>query len=130
LPALCCLACSGPKLNPVQGKVLYRNRPLKGAVVTFHPKGANDVTAVRPVGLTGEDGTFTLTTGTKKGAPAGEYVVTILCSEEVRPKDKTISTEPPDTRDMLGGAYANRDRSKITVTVKDGDNQLDPFDLK
>jgi hypothetical protein len=136
LPALTALLLAGcggggPALHPVQGKVLLNGQPLKGALVTFHPKGADAVTAVRPVGMTGEDGTFTLTTGAKDGAPAGEYVVTFICPEEVVPKGKpAISTGPPESRDRLQGAYANAATSTFKVEVKAGPNQLEPFPLK
>jgi hypothetical protein len=133
LPALGCLACSGGGgLNPVQGTVLYKDQPLKSAVVTFHPKGGADMKTVLPVGLTREDGTFTVTTGSKEGAPAGEYDVTLICSEEVSPKSKkAISTEAlPETRDRFQGAYANPATSKLHVEIKKGVNQLEPFQLK
>jgi hypothetical protein len=131
LPALGCLSCSGGgNLNPVQGKVLLKGQPLAGAVVTFHPKGGDGVTGVPSVGRTGKDGTFTLTTGPKDGAPAGSYVVTLICPEEVPRSKKGFSTEPPDTRDRFQGAYADRATSKIEVEIKKGANQLDPFDLK
>jgi hypothetical protein len=109
--------------------VLYQNQPLKGALVTLHPRGANDVTAVRPTGLTGEDGTFTVKTGEKEGAPAGEYVATLICSEPVTKDKKRISTEPPQTRDRFRGTYANRESSKFKVEIKTGVNQLEPFNL-
>jgi hypothetical protein len=129
-PVLCCFACSGGKTpNPVQGKVLYKDQPAKGVVVTFHPKGADPVTARRPIGLTKEDGTFTLTTDQKEGAPAGEYVVTIIWPEEVAPKSK-FSTEGPDTRDRLKGAYADPASSTLKIEIKKGPNQLEPFRLK
>jgi hypothetical protein len=128
LSALFCLSCSGGSaLNPVHGKVLYKNQPLKGALVTFHPKGPTDINTVRPVGLTGEDGTFNVTTANKEGAPAGEYVVTLICSEQV--KKKAVGTEPPETRDRFGGTYARQDASKIKVEIKKGVNQLEPFNL-
>jgi hypothetical protein len=131
LPALCCLSCSsGPKLNPVQGKVLYNDQPLAGATVTFHPKEGNPVKVDRPYALTKEDGSFTLTTGGKEGAPAGSYVVTIICSVEAKPKGKLISTAPPETVDKLKGAYSDVKRSQIPVDIKDGPNQLEPFKLK
>jgi hypothetical protein len=131
LPALCCLSCSGgDALNPVQGTVLYKNQPLKGALVTFHLKGANEITTIRPVGLTKEDGTFTLTTGQKEGAAAGEYVVTLICSEEVLRGKRAISTEAPDTQDRFRGAYANVATSTVQVEIKKGPNQLAPFHLK
>jgi hypothetical protein len=128
---LCGLSCSGQvSLNPVQGKVLFKQEPLKGALVTFHPKGSDELTALRPTGLTKDDGSFTLTTGQQDGAPAGEYVITIICSEVVVPKGKEISTGGLETQDRLKGAYADRNNSKITATVKSGKNQLEPFDLK
>jgi hypothetical protein len=129
LPALGCLSCSGSAaLNPVQGTVLYKNQPLAGALVTFHPKGATGVATILPVGMTKEDGTFTLTTGQTDGAPAGEYVVTLICSEVV--KSKRISTEQPETQDRFRGAYANAATSQIQVEIKNGPNQLAPFNLK
>jgi len=113
----------------VQGKVLYKNQPAKGAVVTFHPKGADPVKAIRPVGQAKEDGTFTLTTGQTEGAPPGEYTVTFIWPEEVPPKSK-FTTELPDTRDKLQGAYADPASSKFKVEIKSGVNQLEPFNLK
>jgi hypothetical protein len=133
LPVLACVSCSGGSstLHPVKGSVIYKNEPLKGAVVTFHPKGDDDVRTVRPVGLTGDDGSFSLSTGDQPGAKAGTYVVTIICSEVVKPKGKAeMSTAAPDTRDRLEGAYANRAASKIEVEIKSGPNQLEPFRLK
>ena len=130
---LCCLSCSsGSGLNPVQGKVLYKNQGIKGALVTFHLKGSDPITDVRPVGLTQEDGTFTLTTGSKEGAPAGEYVVTIIWPQTVGPplREGEIAAKQPDTEDRLHGAYANAKTSVLKAVVKEGANQLDPFPLK
>ncbi|HJZ90642.1 MAG TPA: hypothetical protein VKE40_07185 [Gemmataceae bacterium] len=126
------LSCSksSESLNPVEGKVLFNKQPLSGALVTLHPKGKTDMTTIPSVGLTREDGTFTVTTGEKTGAPAGEYVVTIICSEEVKSKPGVISTGPVETQDRLQGAYADWATSKITVEIKKGANQLEPFDLK
>jgi hypothetical protein len=128
---LCGLSCAKrDELNPVQGKVLYKGQPLKGALVTFHAKGADELTTIRPVGLTKDDGAFTLMSGEKNGAPAGDYVITIICSEMPKTSGKAISTGGIDTQDRLQGAYAERAASKITATIKAGPNQLEPFDLK
>lgn len=131
LAALLGLSCSGPApLNAVRGKVVHKGQPLAGALVVFHPKGATDAKTVPSTGLTKEDGTFALTTGDKDGAPAGEYVVTVICSEPVGGKKGAISTGPVETQDRLKGAYADRAASKLAATVAPGENQLDPFDLK
>ena len=127
-----CLSCSSGSagLNPVQGKVLHKDQPIKGVLVSFHPKAA-DLTTHLPVGLTREDGTFVLTTGPTEGAPAGEYVVTFLCPEEVEAKGKkALSTAAPETQDRFRGAYADRATSTFRVEVKKGANQLEPFRLK
>jgi hypothetical protein len=128
------LSCSPGKeeLNPTEGKVLYKGQPLAGALVTFHPKGEASATAVRPTGLSKEDGTFTVMTGDKNGAPAGEYVVTIICSEvpAESKKEKDFATGGMETKDRLQGAYADHSKSKITVQIKSGTNKLEPFDLK
>jgi hypothetical protein len=130
--ALACASCSKDGgLNPVQGTVLYKGQPLEGAVLTFHPKGGGkSITANLPVGRTGADGTFTLKTGDKDGAPAGEYAVTLVCPEEVKlPKGK-ISTAPPESKDRFQMAYANRDNPPLRAEIKAGVNQLEPFQLK
>ena len=134
LAAVACASCSkgGAALNPVQGKILDKNGdPLKGAVLTFHPKGAGkNINIVLPTGKAGEDGSFTLMTGDKDGAPAGEYAVTVICPEEKPlPKGK-ITMAPPESKDRLQGAYANRDNPAFRAEVKAGTNHLGPFQLK
>jgi hypothetical protein len=133
LAALACASCSKDAgLNPVQGKILYKGQPLPGAVLTFHPKsaGGKNITTQLPVGRSGEDGSFTLTTGDKQGAPAGEYAVTVICPEEVKlPKGK-ISTAPPESKDRFQGAYANRDSTTLRAEIKAGPNQLESIQLK
>ena len=117
-------------LNPVQGQVLYRDQPLAGALVSLHTAGVTDLKADPPIGLTKEDGTFSLTTGQRPGARAGQYIVTVLCSEPVKPSSRNISTAPVETQDRLQGAYAVAETSRIRVEIKPGPNQLEPFRLK
>jgi len=133
LVALCGLSCSGTaQLNPVSGKVVFKEQPLAGALVTLHPKGSTDVKADRPVGRTKEDGTFTVMTGQQEGAPAGEYAVTIICPQPVNKKaSKQMSLgSEEETVDALRGAYSDPNNSKLSVTIKSGPNQLEPFNLK
>jgi len=125
-------SCSGPgdELHPAEGKVLLNNEPLGGALITLHPKDKDDLSVARPTALSRDDGTFTVTTGQKNGAPAGEYIVTIICSKIPPDAKKGISTGGPESQDVLKGSYAERAHSKILVTIKKGQNQLEPFDLK
>ncbi len=131
---LSCAGCGGggDSLASVRGKVLDKQgQPAKGAVVSFHPKGGNSVSTEPSVGVAGEDGTFTLETGKKSGAPVGEYTVTIIWPEEVAPRKAKVFPPPEsETRDRLRGAYANAKTSPFKVQIKAGDNQLEPFLLK
>jgi hypothetical protein len=121
---------SSAGLNPVEGRVLYQDRPLGGALVAFHPEAGADINTENPVGFTKEDGTFRLTTGQDDGARAGRYKVTIICSQMPTSAKKSFSTGGVDSVDILKGAYAQVDASKIAVEIKPGPNQLEPFKLK
>lgn len=65
---------SVPKTYPVKGKVTYKNQPLEGAGVTFHPTAGGTLA----VGQTDAQGNFALMTfQSGDGAIAGSYAVTI-----------------------------------------------------
>lgn len=77
------LGCSGGKTKPVpvEGIVTLESRPLAGVSVQFMPVAEGGRTAY---GVTGEDGTFRLTTSnTGDGALPGEYKVIIKKVEAV-----------------------------------------------
>jgi hypothetical protein len=130
---LLALGCnSRPRFEPVEGTVLHKGKAASGVVVTFHLKGGDPVTTVRPVGLTDTEGKFTLTTGHDKGAPEGEYVVTFLWPKEVADKraKKFDTSSGGDTTDGFDGVYANASNSKYKAEVKRGGSKLDPFRLE
>jgi len=123
------LSCSNG-LQPVSGKVLLKGQPLKGAVVTLHPKGPPDIKALIPSGITGEDGTFTLSTGKEAGAAPGDYVATVVWLGQPPNAPKPKGTEPPpDPIDQLQGRYSDAAKSKLPITIKTGMSQLDPIKL-
>jgi hypothetical protein len=135
IAAFCCTSCSKTGgYNPVHGKVLYQNEPIEGVVVTFHPKGKGTLREL-PVGVTGEDGKFELTTGKGEGAPEGEYAVTFYCPQPAedkpgkkgKPKGMVMQRE---LEDRFKGAYANDAKSNFKVSIKNGKNNLEPFNLK
>jgi hypothetical protein len=132
--AFCCCSCAGggPTLYPVEGKILLKGQPLAGATVTFWPKQGDQAKMTPSTGSTDEEGNFKLETGTRTGAPAGDYAVTVIQSRQLPVKGGKggMTMEPPDTEDALHGAYANRTKSQLTATVKTESNQLPPFDLK
>jgi hypothetical protein len=128
-----CVACSGGGLNSATGKVTYKGDPIKGAIVIFHPKNAA-MNSQRPSGVTDESGTYTLMTGTKAGAPPGDYVATVVWREEpaAKAKGKSMSTDTdvPDAPDRLKGRYGDSASSKLTATIKSGSNTIPTFELQ
>jgi len=71
------------------------------------------------------DGSFKLSTyGTEDGAPAGEYLVTVVWPGGVLPDGR----EEPE--DKLLGRYSTAARPAAKVTVREGTNDLDPIRLK
>ena len=132
--AACSLGCAGDGLHPAEGKVVRDGKGAEGAVVTFHPKDGDPVTSRRPSAVVAADGSFALTTGTRQGAPAGDYVVTVVWPGDppANKKGKALSTDTtePDRPDRLGGRYADPKTSELRATVRAGRNRLTPFDVR
>jgi hypothetical protein len=120
-------------MYPVEGKVLYKGKEISKAVVTFHPKGGDPVTAQRPTGLTGDDGTFKLSTGSVAGAPSGDYIVTFVWLKDPpagkAPKGMVMGSQP-EPIDGFEGAFNDASKSKHTITIKNEANKLAPFNLE
>jgi hypothetical protein len=123
---------SSVKLYPVKGKVLFKGQPAEGAQVVFRPAGEAAGTGAQsstppsnPFADVKSDGTFTLRTEPYgEGAPAGEYVVMISWYTRTDPED------PLSSKSKLPAKYADPTNPIIKATVKEGDNDLQPFDLK
>jgi hypothetical protein len=118
-------ACSAkrpdhPPVYPVRGELLVHGKPAVGAVVSFHPVGNSAPDAVKPQATVEADGTFRPNTfDLRDGAPAGEYALTVFWpggKGHVGP-------------DRLKGRYRDPARPVLKVTVKAGDNVLDPIRL-
>ncbi len=106
---------------PVTGKLKLDGKPLAGATITFHTfnKETEKFTQVCD-GLTDETGKFTVTTYTKfDGAPAGEFVVTVVRTA----KGGYYDGEIPE-KSQLAERYATPGKSPIKVTIKEGTNDL------
>src|SRR5437016_104648 len=80
---LSCSSAKGPRLHPLQGQVLYQDRPLDRALVAFHPLGAFPPGLPKPIAYTDGEGRFKMTTNQPgDGVPAGEYAVTVEWREK------------------------------------------------
>jgi hypothetical protein len=85
-----------------------------------------------PRGRADRDGHFTLTTYEfGDGAPAGEYVVTIIWRAPLpgaSPHDEVLEYAAGGP-DQLEGRYADPATSPLRVTIKPESNELAPFDV-
>ena len=106
--------CSGNKplpaelgpLFPVQGKVTFEGKPLKGGNVTFFALD-HDVKICQPMGLIDAEGNYFVSSYEQKGAPAGKYRVTVLPATN----DKSIDLAVDDQ-------YQSWEKSPLMVTVR------------
>jgi hypothetical protein len=131
LAGLVCLlglaSCSGRKpLFSVQGKVLDKNnKPAAGAKVIFNPDPADTQETLKPVGECDANGEFKLTTYTKDdGAPAGDYVITIIWLPPVSQLKSPF--DPAKGHDQLEGRYASPERSKHRFKVEQQPDNVVP----
>lgn len=139
LVAILTTACSSEeKMHPVTGKVLFNDKPAVGAIVSFFPEGQGGLNVNPSVGTVQGDGSFTLNTMGKAGAPEGKYVVTIIWPDAVVEKRGKMSEgmiggmgdSGEGGKDRLAGRYANRENSQLKAEVKAGENTLSPFQIK
>jgi hypothetical protein len=123
---------SSVKLYPVKGKVLFKGQPVEGAQVVFRPAAESaggdsqkGSAAPNSYGDVKSDGTFTLRTEPiGEGAPAGDYAVMISWYTRTNPDD------PLSSKSKLPAKYADPTSPILKATVKEGNNELPPFDLK
>ncbi|MFO0956749.1 MAG: hypothetical protein U0800_04685 [Isosphaeraceae bacterium] len=120
--------CSGGKAGtptfPVEGRVEYQGKAATGAFVVFHPTQEQGG-EVRPTGKVGEDGKFQLTSfDDLDGAPAGEYAVTVEWYKLVN-KGSDWQRGP----NVIPPKYGKADTTPIRVTIREGSNTLEPFQI-
>lgn len=121
---------TGPKLEPVTGKVTYKNKAVAGAVVAFHPIETTKGNGGE--GRTGPDGTFKVKYRRGgDGLPAGKYKVVVshrVMPDGSAPPEDVDPIESP-AREMLPAVYSDENRTKLVKTVPEGGGTID-FDLK
>jgi hypothetical protein len=108
---------------PVAGKVTLDGKPLAGATVTLY--GFNKITEKHFSvcdGLSDDMGRFAVTTYTKfDGAPAGEYVVTVMKTDKGFVDDET----PLPAKNLLPEQYARPTTSPLKVTIKEEKTEIE-----
>jgi len=128
--SLAILGCGDGKIvrYPVTGTVKVDGKPVTGAMVVLCPvEGPEELMRERPVGSTGPDGKFLLTTLEKDdGAPAGQYKVLVQWLSGAPQGDVDRGGGPVD---RLRGKYFNLERTPLTATISEGPTDLPPFEL-
>jgi hypothetical protein len=130
--------CGGPsrlELHPAKGTVLQAGKPAIGARVTLYPSASivdEQAKALRPNGTVDGTGAYALSTYVPNdGAPAGEWVVTIVwpdpkVDEKTR---KQLEEEGNSVPDVFRGRFAKPENSPWKVKIAEGENSLPPIDL-
>ncbi len=112
-----------PKVYPVKGQVfLADGKPLTTGVVFLVSKVATDYP-----GKIESDGHFSISTPAGEGAPEGEYTVRI--EPEMRAPSSSRSGKKSYTNLPFPAKYTDDTTSDLKVTVKPGENTLEPFKL-
>lgn len=133
--------CGGserPSIYPTSGTILFNGQPMPlGASVTFLPLGDSGVASS---GVVDEKGNLTVSTfeGTP-GLAAGEYRVVVYQTTDKEPDHvdadgeiraavtETFQVVPKEQR--IPEVYADRNKSPLTVTIKEEDNDLGTIEL-
>jgi hypothetical protein len=117
---------------PAEGLVLLDGEPVAGANVVFYPLGDANKDAKPSRGLTDSAGKFHLGThAADDGAPAGEYVVTVIRYPMRKQSDGGYSAGANDLPKKYAGAKTtdlriqhNGERSKLpTLALHDPQNK-------
>jgi hypothetical protein len=121
---------SGPKLTSVKGKVTIGGTDLKAGVVTFIPdtlKGNKNAKGPA-IGKINSDGTYTLTTEGKDGAPLGWYKVTVVTKMPGMDAGQP-DVGKPDMGGDVNASYASSETTPLHVEVV-ATPQPGQYDLK
>jgi hypothetical protein len=126
-------------VSPVRGKVVYKGQGVSNTTVIFHPvsPGSETVGKMRPFAYGQPDGQFEIKTYVEgDGAPPGKYRVSIIApingqgvSKKDRPVEAQVSAPVVGVPPEIAKKYANVDTSGIEVTIRSGENNLEPFEL-
>lgn len=117
-----CTLSGGPScvVHPATGIARAGHTPLVGAQIRLHPRGMTLPDDATPSATVQDDGTFALTTFTKgDGAPAGDYVATVQWFR--------VAKDGSAGGNALPKRYASPTTSPLTVTIREGTNDLPPF---
>src|SRR5947207_11034788 len=132
--ALCASCGKRTALYPVTAQIFVDGQPASGALVVLHPVDDDSPGAIRPSGYVAADGSLELTSyltaarAVGRGAPAGEYIVTVswLPADVKEYLSKRPNAPLPD---KLQGRYSQPGNSKLRAKVLSQPTELGRIDL-
>jgi hypothetical protein len=104
---------------PVTGKITVDDRPLTATstVVLFKPDAARgNTSAFEPTGTVDEQGTYTLLTKGKGGAPPGWYKV-VVTATEVSGGGKGSASKRPVPQSLVAPRYGQATTTTVSIEV-------------
>jgi hypothetical protein len=125
----CLAGCSGATGPQIKGQVLLDGKPVAGARVEFHGKGGS-------VAVTDDEGKFYLDGTAFKKVEPGSYIVRVSKYVD-RKTGKAPNAEEYDQlvaagtiKNSLPEKYGAAEMNPLTAEIKEGLNELKPFELK
>jgi hypothetical protein len=120
---VCMLSGCGSRLARVSGQVTLDGQPLRGggevrATVKFQPASGTGPAAMA---LVDENGNYSLSTGSQKGIPPGDYLVVCSASQLVKAAG---SNTAQGARRITDPKYDNPTTSGLRFTVESGKNEF------
>lgn len=101
------------KLYAVSGKVSLGSVSLTQGGVRFRPDPSRGNTSpAEPVAIIQPDGTYTLYTNGKRGAPAGWYKVSVSAGESID------SSKPFSTKSPVARRFTNPETAGLSIEVR------------
>jgi hypothetical protein len=117
--------CGGVKLYSVSGKVTAGDQPVTAGLVSFIPDDSKgNKSSAGATGQIESDGTYSLNTNGKSGAPAGWYKVTVTPGMPAMGSDMTMD---PKAIPKLGinSKYSSPKTTDLNVEVKESGGSYD-----
>jgi len=110
----------GPHLLLVRGQINLGNKPLElldddfGKIWLYPNRAKGNDFADIPAGTITEDGSFTITTRGKEGAPAGWYRVVLLANRTRDPEHPNQKRKP-----VIPRAFNNPEETTLEILVEE-----------
>ena len=125
LPLLGCGADPAGKLHPVDGSISVDGKPLTLGSISFRPmKEKGNTNTYDPAAEIEEDGTYSIATQGKPGAPAGWWKVVVSARDPIDPKDPY-----KPTKSYVAAKYEIPEKTELVVEVRE-DAPAGAYDLK